>query len=73
MQLHTLSWKYSSSMNILPLQHYNHVLDKKVNGAPSLKIPKKNKKNKKIKTWENKIDSAPLCYDNLKPKHKENF
>ena len=76
MQLHTLSWKYSSSMNILPLQHYNHVLDKKVNGAPSLKIQKKKKKiekNKNIEAWEHKTDSAFFCYDNLKPKHKENF
>ena len=61
-------------MNILPLQYYNHVLDKKVNGAPSLKTPKKKiLKNKKIETWEHKIDSVSLCYDNLKPKHKENF
>ena len=39
-------------MNILSLQNYNHVLDKKVNGAPILKIQKKKKKIEKNKNTE---------------------
>ena len=41
--------------------------------SKSKNTKKKIKKNKKIETREHKIDSVSLCYDNLKPKHKENF
>ena len=66
-------WFFNEHFAITTLQPRSWQKSKWCSKSKNTKKKKKIEKNKNIEAWEHKTDSAFLCYDNLKPKHKENF